>query len=88
MILGDDVHRSRYGFFHTRRELCHEVARVGVDDGMRRIQPQAVDVVLVHPVQGVLDEELAHHRALRPIEVQPLAPRVRMDVREVVRTEH
>ena len=58
------------GLLHTSRELGEEVARVVVDDGVGRVEPKSIDVVLVDPVQGVLDEELADHLALVPVKVQ------------------
>ena len=51
------------------RQLGEEVARAVVDDRVGGVEPQAVDVILVHPVQRVLDEELAHHVAVRAVEL-------------------
>ncbi len=49
-------------------------ARV-VADGVDGVQAQAVEVEFLQPVQGVVDEEIAHHLAARRIEVDGRAPR-------------
>ncbi len=69
------------------RQLGEEVPRAVVLHRVRRVEPQAVDVVLVHPVQRVLDEEAAHRGAVRAVEVHALAPRAAVPVGEVVRAE-
>src|SRR4051794_1613704 len=51
-----------------------DVLRRVVVDGLGGVEPQAVDVELVHPVPGVGDEELADRARLRAVEVERLAP--------------
>ena len=74
VALGDDVDaagpsrsaRPR----DRRRQLLQERAAPRVDDGVDGVEAQAVEVVLVEPVQGVLDEEAADRVAVRAVEVE------------------
>ena len=43
--------------------------RAVVDDRVGRVEPESVDVVLADPVAGVVDDELAHHAAVRTVEL-------------------
>lgn len=52
------------------RQLRQEGLLAVIDDGVRRIEAQAVDVVFVNPVQSVLDEEAAHVSVLFAVEVE------------------
>src|ERR1700722_3874258 len=45
-----------------------------VENSVNRIQPQCIDVEVLDPVEGVLDEEPAHGVAVRPIEVDRFSP--------------
>ena len=59
VILGDEQHAAARGRSASPRgQLGEEVAGAVVEDRVGGVQAQAVDVVLVHPVAGVLDEEL------------------------------
>ena len=53
--------------------LVHHLRRFGeqmllgvVEDGVRRIEAQAIDMKLVEPVRGVREEERPHRRSVRP----------------------
>ena len=54
-----------------------------VEDGVGRVQAQAVDVEIAQPIQGVLDEKLPHARAARTVVVDGLAPGRAVAVGEV-----
>src|SRR4051794_5599965 len=49
--------------------------RTVVKYGVNRVQPQAVDMELLDPVECVADEEVPHCIAARAIEVDSRAPR-------------
>jgi hypothetical protein len=55
-------------------ELGDEVARASVDQRVRRVQPQSVGVVLVDPVQRVLNQQPSHDIAAGVIQVHGAAP--------------
>ena len=54
-----------------------------IEDLLRRVEAQAVEMKLVDPVAGVGDEELAHRRRVRAVEVDRVAPLVVVAVGEV-----
>ena len=58
-----------------------------VEDVLRRIDTQAVDVELVDPVGGVGKDELAHRPGVLAVEVQRLAPLGLVPLREIVLRE-
>ena len=58
--------------------------RRGVEDLLRRVEPQPVQVELVDPVAGVGDEELADRTGVGSVEVDGVAPFVLVAVGEVV----
>jgi hypothetical protein len=66
-------------------DLVHDVSRRGVVDRLGGIETQPVDVELVDPVRGVRQEELADGAGVVAVEVDGLAPLVRVAIREVVR---
>ena len=75
MVLGDQGHPPiRQGPPDPLGEHFEEVGRLVVVQGVRGVQPQAVDVVLVEPVQGVLDEELLDLLAPLAVEVDAGGP--------------
>ena len=57
-----------------------------VFDGLHRVQPQAVEMILANPVQRVLHDEAAHMLAASSVVVHRFSPR-RFVVRGKVRTE-
>ena len=64
-----------------------DVRRRRVEDLLRRVEAQAVEVKLVDPVAGVGDEELAHRPGVGAVEVDRVAPLVLVAVGEVRRRE-
>ena len=54
-----------------RRELLDEMGIAVVDDGMDRIEAQPVEAVFLQPVEGVVDEEVAHDAAASPSTLMP-----------------
>ena len=88
VILRDEQHLTvGRGGFDTRGELGQDVTRALVLDRVRRVEPQAVHVVLVHPVHRVLDDELAHRAGALAVQVDARSPRTLVPLREVVRAE-
>ena len=59
-------------------------ARV-VEDLLRGVESEAVEVELVDPVAGVGDEELADGPGVRAVEIDRVAPLALVAVGEVVR---
>ena len=59
---------------HPLSELLQQVLRAVVDDRMHRVQPQAVKVELLDPVEGVVDREFARRAAVRPVKIDRCAP--------------
>jgi hypothetical protein len=55
------------------RDLAHDMARRVVEHRVDGVQPQPVEVVLVHPVERVLDEEVAHDGGMLRVEVDARA---------------
>ncbi len=60
--------------FDFGRELLHKVDRRAVHELVHGIEPQAVDVVVAQPHQGVVAEEAPHLVAARVLEVDGVAP--------------
>jgi len=67
-------------------QILEDVDGRRVEDGVHGVEPQAVDVVVLEPLRGVLDDELAHGAAVVTVEVECVAPRRAMPVGRV-RTE-
>ena len=60
MILGHDQDAPAGGpFADPRGQFGEEVTRAIVGDRMRGVEPKTVDVIFVHPMARVLDEEFA-----------------------------
>ena len=79
LVLGDDDHRSR------RRRLAGDPRQRGEDvlgrdvvDLLRGVDAEAVEVELAHPVGDVRQHQLAQALAVRVVEVERLAPLVRV----------
>ncbi len=89
-VLGNDDHLA---FEFISRgvdgvgQLHQKVARTVVRDRVCRVKAQSVDVVLVHPVQRILDEVRAHRARVRAVHVERRAPRIAVRGRVVERTE-
>ena len=58
-----------------RGELRQEIGVRVVDDGVHRVESQAVEVVLLDPIQRVVNEEGAYDLAARVVEVDRVTPR-------------
>ena len=75
LVLGDD---DRAAAARRRADapadLRQEVRRGVVVDGVGGVEPQPVELVLVDPVAGVGQEELADPTAARAVEIDRLAP--------------
>ena len=56
------------------REFGDDVLRRVIDDGMRRIQSQAVEVKFANPVGRILGDEVANWPAVWAIEINGVAP--------------
>src|SRR6185437_9072855 len=57
----------------------------GVDDRVHRIQPEPVEVILLEPVERVVQEEIAHGAPAGRLEVDRGTPGGRMPVGEELR---
>ena len=87
VILGDQHHVVPGPGADALGELLEERMGRLVDNGVRGIEPQPVDVILVDPVEGVVDEEVAHLALAGAIEVQRRPPRRAVHRREDRRRE-
>ena len=76
--LGDQDARVQLGQFGQ------DVFGRCVEDGVRRVEAQAVDVVLAEPVPGIVEHELAHPLTVRPVVVDRIAPGRVIAIGEVV----
>ena len=68
---------------HPPRHLLQDVDGGRVEDGVHRVQPEAVGVEVPEPHEGVVDHERPHLVAAGPVEVHRLAPRGVVPVGEV-----
>jgi hypothetical protein len=88
LVLGDEEHiagacrRAR-----TLDQLGDDVGRARIEDALRRIQAESIEVELTQPVIGVADHEIARTIGVLAIEVERLTPLRSMALAEVVRTE-
>src|SRR5207344_2744429 len=62
----------------------HDVVRGSVEDLLRGIEAQAIEMKFVDPVASVGDEELADRGRRRPIEVDGFTPFVLIAIGKVV----
>jgi hypothetical protein len=58
------------------------VLRAVVDDRMDGVESKTVEMKLLDPIQGVMDDEIAHRRAVRAVVVDRVAPRRCMTIGE------
>ena len=56
-------------------DLADDVDRRFIDHRMRGVEAQAVDMILVCPVQRVLQDEIPYGRTRWPVEVHRASPR-------------
>src|SRR6185437_3844763 len=59
---------------NSARDLDHQVSLAIVLDGVHGIESQAVQVILLQPVESVVDEEIADRTARGPVEVDGISP--------------
>ena len=70
---------------HGLRQLGQDVRLGGVLDGVDGVEAQPVEAVLLEPVEGIVDEEVAHRPAVLAVEVDGGAPgRVPVGVEEAL----
>ena len=77
-------------FAHPRGELGDKVGRRIVDDAIHGVEAQAVEPVLLQPVQRVVDEKVAHRSAVLSVHIDRGAPRslmTRVEKRRRIRME-
>ena len=76
-VLQHQVHAALAGgpVGHRAGQLLQEVTGRLVHDRVDRVEAQAVEVVLLDPVERVVDHERAHHLRAGPVVVDPVAPR-------------
>src|SRR6185437_3173218 len=55
-------------------KLVKNVRWAIIHHGVSRIEPQAVHVELLDPIERIVNDEIAHHLAVHLIEVQRLTP--------------
>jgi hypothetical protein len=67
VVFRDQQGRPPDRLAHAGLELCEEVPGPVVHQGVRGVEPEAVEVVLLQPPDRVLDEEVAHGAALWPV---------------------
>ena len=76
--LGDQDEAATEGgreIVHVGGELFEEVNSGAIDDFVNRIKPEAVDVEVFHPHQGVIEEEAADFVGAAILEVDGDSPR-------------
>ena len=84
-VLRDQDEPARRRRAEPRPHLGQQVPRPVVAKRVRGVEAQPIEVVLVHPVEGVLDKELPHALRVWAIEVQGVAPRRGLALGEIVR---
>ncbi len=70
---------------HGLGKLLQEMAGAEIENALYGVNPQGVNVVLRHPVAGVVDEIAPHLIAVRPVKVDCLSPRRLVPVGEIGR---
>lgn len=73
--------RRRPDTAHDRRK---DMVGRAVEDLLRGVEPQAVEVEFIDPVAGVGEKKFAHRAGVPAVEIDGLAPLVLVTVREVV----
>ena len=88
LVLGDHDDRARLrGFARSARELREDVRSAVVEDRLRRVEAQSVQVELADPVARVAENEIARALRVLAVEVQRFAPFGVVARAEVVRAE-
>ena len=60
---------------HGLRQFGQDVGVAVVDDRVHRVEPQPVEIVLLEPIERVLDHEVAHRAARDAVVIDRRAPR-------------
>ena len=85
LVLADDQHTTAPGRRADRpHDRPEDVVGTVVEEALRRIDTQAVEVELVDPVGDVRQDELAHRPGVLAVEIERLAPLGLVPLREVV----
>src|SRR5690242_9462268 len=79
----DDLAIAR-SIARTASHVGQDVLARAIDDCLRRIETQAVQVVLTNPVLHIAGEELAHWAAVLTVEIDGVAPLRRLLAMEVI----
>ena len=58
-----------------------------IEDLLRRVEPQPVEMIFVDPIAGIGDEEFAHRTGIGAVEIDRLAPFVVVAIGEISRGE-
>ena len=87
MIFGVDEHRPVAAARAAVHDLAHDRAGVVLDQRMRRVEAEAVEVILANPVARVVGDEAPHDVGAAVVEVERAPPRRRMPIGEIRRVE-
>src|SRR3954452_3648426 len=77
IALGDDVHVPTGAVAYVISNLLdrgEHVQLTRVEDGMGGIEAQAIEVKVLQPGAGVIDNEFTHRRAPRPVKIKRPTP--------------
>ena len=58
-----------------------------IENCLRRVEPQPVEMILVDPIAGIGDEEFAHRARIGTVEIDRLTPFVVVAIGEISRGE-
>src|SRR5215469_8666955 len=86
-VLQREVERAATAGTRARRagDLADDVRLTRIVHLVYRVEAQPVKVILLQPVEGVVDEELAHRAAVGAVEVDRRAPGSRVTLVEELR---
>src|SRR5690349_8834322 len=60
---------------HPFGNVFEQMLRAVIEDGVHRVQPKAVEVKLLDPVESIMNDKLAHGAAVGPVKIDCAAPR-------------
>ena len=69
---------------HGGRQLGYDVGLAIVGNRMHRIDPQSIEMIIAQPHERVVAEEAAHFVAATFVEINGVAPRRCISMRQVV----
>src|SRR5690242_15106739 len=88
LVLGHDDRRpAARGGSYLAPDGGDDVIRRGVEEVLRRVQAQPVEVILLDPVAGIGEEELAHGLRSGAVEIERVTPLCPIAIREVAGRE-